>query len=55
MDERDENPGVALNRLRWSRTTAEQRSAVARELNRIRWAKRRKAKKGKKAKGEATS
>ena len=46
-----ENPGAALARRRWDRTTKEQRSEVARELNRAR-AKFRAAKAAEKAKAD---
>ena len=37
----EENAGAALARKRWARTTAQERSEIAREMNRARWGKRR--------------
>jgi hypothetical protein len=34
----DQNPGAALVRKRWDKTTADQRSEIARKLNEARWA-----------------
>lgn len=45
--------GAALARMRWSRKTKSQRSAVARELNAIRWG-RVKAAAGSTTDGEAS-
>lgn len=38
-----ENPAAALARKRWAKTTPEQRSQTARDLNRARWGKKKKA------------
>jgi hypothetical protein len=43
-----ENPAAALARKRWAKTTPEQRSQTARDLNRARWGQPRKTRRNKK-------